>query len=37
VTAIVAVRTGVAAGSVFLTGARLPDGAVAIEAGVAVR
>jgi len=37
VTAVVAVRTGVAAGSVFLTGARLPDGAVAIEAAVAVR
>jgi NADH-quinone oxidoreductase subunit G len=37
VTAVVAVRTGVAAGSVFLTGARLPDAEVVIEAAVAVR
>jgi NADH-quinone oxidoreductase subunit G len=37
VIAVVAVRTGVAAGSVFLTGARLPHAEVAIEAAVAVR
>jgi NADH-quinone oxidoreductase subunit G len=37
VVALVAVRTGVAAGSLFLAGARLPDGEVAIEVAVAVR
>ena len=37
VIAVVAVRTGVAAGSVFLTGARLPDAEVVIEVAVAVR
>ena len=37
VTGLVAVRTGVPAGSVFLTGARLPDAEVAIEAAVAIR
>ena len=37
VVAVVAVRTGVPRGSLFLAGARLPDAEVAIEAAVAVR
>jgi NADH-quinone oxidoreductase subunit G len=37
VVAVVAVRTGVPAGSVFLGGAHLPPGPVEIEAAVAVR
>jgi hypothetical protein len=37
VIALVAVRTGVAAGSLFLAGARLPDAEVEIEVAVAVR
>jgi predicted molibdopterin-dependent oxidoreductase YjgC len=37
VIAVVAVRTGVPAGSVFLAGGLLPEGAVEIEVAVAVR
>jgi NADH-quinone oxidoreductase subunit G len=36
VTAVVVVRTGVPAGSIFLSGASLPDAAVEIEIGVVV-